>query len=145
MTSLESNYSDRNESPGFLLWRVSNRWQQQIRKALKPHDLTHVQFVLLAVLASEAEPMSQNALAAAAGTDRMMTSQVLRVLKERGLVYRQPDTVDRRAMQIIITPAGRRVANKVVPIVEEADALFFGRAAAKVRPILQQLLASEHE
>ena len=37
-----------DESPGFLLWRVTLRWQRVIAAALRPLGLTHVQFVLLA-------------------------------------------------------------------------------------------------
>ena len=36
------------DSPGFLLWHVTLRWQRDIAAALAPLDLTHVQFVLLA-------------------------------------------------------------------------------------------------
>ena len=39
-----------DESPGLLLWQVTNRWQAAQRAALKPFELTHVQFVLLASL-----------------------------------------------------------------------------------------------
>lgn len=35
-----------------MLWRVTNAWQRAIRAALGPFGITHVQFVLLAVLAS---------------------------------------------------------------------------------------------
>lgn len=36
------------DSPGFLLWRSTLRWQRTIIAALRPLELTHVQFVLLA-------------------------------------------------------------------------------------------------
>ena len=39
---------DPNDSPGFLLWHVTLRWQRDIATALAPLGLTHVQFVLLA-------------------------------------------------------------------------------------------------
>lgn len=35
-------------SPGFLLWNVSLSWHREVGSVLKPLDLTHVQFVLLA-------------------------------------------------------------------------------------------------
>jgi DNA-binding MarR family transcriptional regulator len=53
-------------------------------QALAPLDLTHVQFVLLACtwwLNEQGERPSQIALAAQAGTDIKMTSQVLRSLE----------------------------------------------------------------
>jgi hypothetical protein len=37
-----------NDSPGFLLWHATLRWQRGVARALKPLELTHVQFVLLA-------------------------------------------------------------------------------------------------
>jgi hypothetical protein len=39
---------DPEDSPGFLLWHVTLRWQREIAAALAPLGLTHVQFVLLA-------------------------------------------------------------------------------------------------
>ena len=36
-------------SPGFMLWRMSTAWQRDVNRALVAHDLTHLQFVLLAV------------------------------------------------------------------------------------------------
>jgi hypothetical protein len=38
------------DNPGFLLWRVSLRWQRLMTATLRPFGLTHVQFVLLASL-----------------------------------------------------------------------------------------------
>ena len=46
----ESAFDTPQQSPGFLLWRVTLSWQRRMRAALAPHDLTHVQFVLLASL-----------------------------------------------------------------------------------------------
>src|SRR5262249_4571528 len=37
-------------SLGFLLWHATLRWQRLLSAALRPLGLTHVQFVLLAVL-----------------------------------------------------------------------------------------------
>ncbi|HEY2795989.1 MAG TPA: MarR family transcriptional regulator, partial [Micromonosporaceae bacterium] len=96
---LATAFSSPDDSPGFLLWRVTNRWQQAQRAALKPLGLTHVQFVLLATLAwtSADGPVTQRDLAEAAATDPMMTSQVLRALEARGLVERASHPGDGRA------------------------------------------------
>jgi DNA-binding MarR family transcriptional regulator len=86
-------------SPGLLLWQVSNRWQAAQRAALRPFDLTHVQFVLLASLTwlDNEGPVTQKRLAEHAATDPMMTSQVLRALEERGLIRRGQHPTDARA------------------------------------------------
>ena len=72
------------ESPGFLLWHVTLRWQRAIAEALAPFQLTHVQFVLLACtwwLNEQGQTPNQQEVAAQAGTDVKMTSEVLRRLE----------------------------------------------------------------
>ena len=38
------------DSPGFLLWQTTITWQRLIKKALEAHDVSHAQFVVMAVL-----------------------------------------------------------------------------------------------
>lgn len=88
------------DSPGFLFWHATLRWQRAIAAALAPPGLTHVQFVLLASvwwLGDQGERPNQLAAAAHAGTDVKMTSQVLRALERNGLVERETDPADTRA------------------------------------------------
>jgi DNA-binding MarR family transcriptional regulator len=124
---LATEYQSADESPGFLLWQVTNRWQAAQRAALKPFGLTHVQFVLLASLTwlDDEGPITQRHLADHAATDPMMTSQVLRVLEQRGLVRRARHPDDRRAHALTATKAGRSLANKAVVAVEACDDAFF--------------------
>ncbi len=76
-----------------LLWRVTLRWKREIVAALAPLELTHAQFVLLAsswwIGTHQDELPTQRQVAAQAGTDPMMTSQVLRALEARGLLTRE--------------------------------------------------------
>ena len=124
----QSRWAGPGRSPGFLLWRVTLAWQRAMRAALAPHDLTHVQFVLLASawwLGDHEEPPTQQRLADQAGTDTMMTSQVIRKLAERGLVSRTPDPRDARALRIVVTPEGREVLAAALRDVERTDAEYF--------------------
>jgi DNA-binding MarR family transcriptional regulator len=120
-----------DESPGFLLWRVTLRWQRAMVGALRPLRLTHVQFVLLAsawwLTRVAGEKPSQRRLAEHAATDPMMTSQVLRVLESRGFVTRVADPDDSRALRLAVTELGARLAQKAIRVVEAADAEFFER------------------
>ena len=50
MSTPQSRLPGPERSPGFLLWRVTLAWQRRIRAALAHHELTHVQFVVLASL-----------------------------------------------------------------------------------------------
>jgi len=124
-----SAYEGPDESPGYLLWTLSNAWQRAIRAALAPHDLTHVQFVLLACLTwweSTGRPApTQRALADRAGADVMMASQVLRTLEKANLIARSPHPEDTRALTISLTEQGRVRAQAAFPSVEAADRAFF--------------------
>ena len=116
------------ESPGFLLWHLTLRWQRAITAALAPLELTHVQFVLLACtywLGEHGETPNQLAVAAQAGTDVKMTSQVLARLEQQGLIERRTHATDTRAKVVSVTPRGRTVAIKAIDRVEDADAAFF--------------------
>jgi len=116
-------------SPGFLLWHTTLRWQRDIAAALKPLGLTHVQFVLLASVWWLADrgsaPPTQVQLAEHAGTDPMMTSQVVRALVGRGLIERERDPSDGRAWRLVPTPGGVDLAQRAVVVVEAQDDEFF--------------------
>ena len=124
---LASTHAEADDSPGLLLWQVSNRWQAAQRAALKPLGLTHVQFVLLASLTwlRSDGPVTQKQLAEHAATDPMMTSQVLRTLENNGLVRREAHPHDARARALSVTPAGADLANRANVAVEACDAAFF--------------------
>jgi DNA-binding MarR family transcriptional regulator len=117
-----------NDSPGFLLWHATLRWQRGIAQALAPLDLTHVQFVLLACtwwLNEQGERPTQIALAAQAGTDIKMTSQVVRSLERKGLIEREVDAADTRARRLHVTKRGTQLAPRAIAIVEQVDSEFF--------------------
>jgi DNA-binding MarR family transcriptional regulator len=116
------------DSPGFLLWHATLRWQRDIAAALTPLGLTHVQFVLLACawwLNGQGERPNQLALARQAGTDVKMTSQVLRALESKGLIEREVDPADTRAKRLRVTESGTELAPRAVAAVEQVDARFF--------------------
>ena len=119
---------DPGDSPGFLLWHVTLRWQRDIAAALAPLDLTHVQFVLLAStwwLNSLGHQPNQLTVARHAGTDVKMTSEVLRKLEAKGLLRRDVDALDTRARKLRVTDRGAQQAQAAIAAVEAADAAFF--------------------
>lgn len=117
------------ESPGLLLWRATLSWQRRITAALKPLDLTHVQFVLLAstwwLTRVAGERPSQRRIAEHANTDTMMTSQVIRTLAAKGLLQRSTNPEDSRARLIDVTPEGAQLAARAIRLVEQTDRRFF--------------------
>jgi MarR family transcriptional regulator, organic hydroperoxide resistance regulator len=128
--ALKTGFATPQESPGFLLWKVTNLWQRQIRMALQPFNLTHVQFTLLASLAwltKNGDAITQVALANQIKTDVMMTSQVVRTLEQKKLLKRTPNPLDKRAFHLVPTKAGLELANKTIKVVEAVDKSFFAK------------------
>ena len=144
MRKLKSRHAGPSESPGFLLWRVSNAWQRAIRAALAPHGLTHAQFVLLAATgwasANQDAPLTQRLLSDVTGVDAMTTSQVVRTLEKAGLVERTDHATDTRAYALRTTDLGNARVQAALEAVEEADERFFAPLArAGAREMVWQM------
>lgn len=117
------------KSPGLRLWQVSLAWQRQIAAALKPFNLTQVQFILLTstwwLNDMLGEQPSQRRIAEVAGTGVVMTSQVLRALEGKGYIERREDPNDARGKLVSATDAGIAQAQKALQDVLAVDDRFF--------------------
>jgi DNA-binding MarR family transcriptional regulator len=131
------------ESPGFLLWKISNAWQRRQRTALQPFGLTHSQFVVLATATwfSAEETLTQARISQLSGIDPMTTSQVLRALEAASLIQRVDHPTDPRAKSIVVTRAGRDLARKAIVVVEDTDAAFFEPLASDTARLVQMFQA----
>jgi DNA-binding MarR family transcriptional regulator len=119
---------------GFDLWRAAMRWQRAIDAALRPLDLTHTQYLVLASAAramrEQRDAVSQTSVAEAAELDRVTTSILVRKLEARGLFDRGNDATDTRKWRVILTQRGERMLEKATALVEAMAAdLAPGRAA----------------
>lgn len=147
-THFPTKFSSPSNSPGFLLWQVTNLWQRRIREALKEVNLTHVQFVLLASLVRLAEEklvISQTDLSRFAKTDIMMTSQVLRALQKKGLITRSPHPEDSRAKCLSATAEGIEVVNMALQLVEQEDDAFFATLEGDLASFVASLRSLVHK
>ena len=145
MKSNDNPFSVRKseDSPGFLLWQVTNLWQREIKKALEPYDLTHSQFVLMASihwLTLQKEDVTQVLLSSHTKIDPMTTSTVLRTLQAKNLVQRQEHPTDTRAKTVGLTDSGKKVIKQAVKTVESFDGVFFSTLGSKAQLFNEQLL-----
>ena len=134
---------EANDSTGFLIWQLTTLWQRAIARQLKPYGLTQVQFVLLAGLlwlSGREKLVTQVMLAQHSKLDVMMTSQVLRALEARGLLFRRSHPTDTRAKVLELTQAGRDVTVATLPVVEGVDDVFFGEKGEGRKAFNRELL-----
>lgn len=136
------------QSPGFLLWQTTISWQRRIKKALEPHNISHAQFVIIAILlwqAGQQQDMTQIDIINMSKLDKMTVSKSLKKLVSMNLVERYENPEDTRAKSVHLTKSGVVLAKQLVPIVESIDADFFGqlknKEAQALLEILQNLIA----
>jgi DNA-binding MarR family transcriptional regulator len=133
------SFKKPEDSPGFLLWQLTNQWQRQQREALSKLSLTHPQFVILAGLLwlsnTSKLPITQKILSDFTKIDKMTTSDLVATLCSKKYMQRTTHQQDKRAYTLELTAKGQQKVLAAIPIVEGIDAKFFSKAT----PGLQQL------
>lgn len=123
-----AKYKNYRESTGLLFWQASMLWQRRVKQALQAYDLTHTQFVILAVIEELSEQeiyITQKKISDFSMIDVMTVSSTVRLLEKKGLVFRASHKTDTRANSISNTERGRDILKQAVIEVEQVDKTFF--------------------
>lgn len=131
------------ESLGFLLWQVTMSWQRMIKKTLEEQEISHAQFVILAIVLwweKQKKTLTQNEIIQMSKMDKMTVSKSLKILSEKGLVFRRESSTDTRVKVVSLTSKGTTLACKLVPLVETTDSSFFETLTKKQESDLLKLL-----
>jgi len=114
---------DRIEMAGHLIRRLHQQSAQvfQARTQAAGFELTSVQFAALDAVAQQ-PGVDQASLAATISFDRATIGGVIDRLEQKGLVQRMVSAQDRRARQLHLTPAGKRLLAACRPVVEALQA-----------------------
>ena len=105
---------------------------------LKPLDLTHPQFVVLATigwLTRAGAKVSQADIGRTSGLDPNTVSQVIRGLEAKKLIDRE-QTQDERSKNPVLTDHGAKKLALALPTVEHEDAKFFAMLERKEMSLL---------
>lgn len=123
---------------GFLLRKAQQR-HLSIFAAHMAEGLTAQQFAALVKLA-EAGPSSQNALGRQTAMDNSTINGVVKRLTQRGLIDKLPSEEDHRLHMLRLTPEGRRVHDRVLPIAGEITRLTLAPLSRSEQATLLRLL-----
>jgi MarR family transcriptional regulator, transcriptional regulator for hemolysin len=121
-------HENADDSPGFLLWKITAVWQGKLAEALTACGLTQTQYAILASLRwfeEKGEPITQTHLVEHTKIDKMTLSKAIRKLEDGGLVSRDQSTSDSRATNVEFTARGRKVIQQAIVGVETLDEEFF--------------------
>ncbi|MET9355852.1 MarR family transcriptional regulator [Streptomyces sp. NPDC006617] len=138
----------RHATPGYLVWRLANKWRVAVDRAVSPLGLTHAQYAVVASLYGmqrAGERPSQRRLADHTGLEALYVSKLARALEAAGLIERARDPRDPRAVQLALTERGESVTREAVTVVQELLQRLLeplgGLDAARTRAFTDELTA----
>ncbi len=106
----------------------------------REHGVSLWEWRTVALLGADA-PQSLNDLARAAGVDKGQMSRVVSGLAERGLISRDADSRDARAVRLSLSAAGRKLYKGLIRTALERDEAFLGCLNVQERKVLDSALA----
>ena len=122
--------------------RAARTLARRFDTALRPLGLTNGQFSLMMSL-NRPQPPSMAVVAPLLGMDRTTLTAALKPLQRRDLVRVMVDGEDRRGRRLKLTPAGRALLARAVPVWQHAhaavDRLLPPDGADRLRQALQEL------
>ncbi len=125
--------------PGYLIRRVHQIADSYFAEETAPFGVTPIQYGALRVIEAHPE-IDQLRLGQALRCDRTTVSGVVRRLESKRLIRRTTGRTDRRAKALFLTPAGRRLLDRLGAAVERAEArILTGLGAAERRRVFAAL------
>jgi DNA-binding MarR family transcriptional regulator len=104
--------------PNFKVLKIFRLGMAHANRRLKDVDIS-AGLVYFVIELSEVEERNMSDLAAAVGVDNAYATRAVERLAALGYVKKTPDERDRRAYRISLTPAGRKIAQRVTKTMRE--------------------------
>jgi len=107
-----------DDSPGYILFRSAARMKAELLRAFRANgfDVTPEQWAVLNKL-WEIEGLNQMELAEKTSKDRPTMTRILKLLEDKKWIIRKPDRKDNRCFGVYLTPGGKGLKKKLIPIV----------------------------
>ncbi|MGD0365936.1 MAG: MarR family winged helix-turn-helix transcriptional regulator [Acidobacteriaceae bacterium] len=118
--SFETTLRVRDSCLCLHLQRAARALARRFDDALRPVQLTNGQFSLLISL-NRPNPPGMASVADLLGMDRTTLTAALKPLERRGLLKITPDPSDRRSRRLHLTPQGKTLLARAVPIWERTS------------------------
>jgi DNA-binding MarR family transcriptional regulator len=102
-------------------------------------DLTRAEWRVIAALGAN-RTMAAKDIGPYSTLDKMQVSRAVTRLEERGLVHRDADASDRRAKILSLTPAGRALHRRIVPLVRAREDWLLGALDPAERALFERFM-----
>ncbi len=110
-----------DNSPGFLINRLTRELNNFLNHSFSTagFNITVPQWAVLNRLWEE-EGLHQSELAARIVRDRHNLARIIAGMERNGLIRRESDSEDRRLQRVFLTPTGRELKDRLVPVAAKA-------------------------
>ncbi len=128
----------------YLLNRAGVRIGASFSEEIKRYRLNLPEWRILAVLAARSDP-SLTELAEQTSIELSTLSRLVTTMQRRRLVARRPSGADARSIAIRITPAGRELVGRVIPLAELYERIALAGVDPAEVALLKRLLVRIYE
>jgi len=128
-----------SSSATHLLHRAGQLAEDLFARSIGEIGITARQFMVLSVVDSLEDP-SQTALCEISGIDRSTLADIVRRLVSRGLLSRRRTRQDARMYAVRITPEGKEVLQRAMPIAAKVDEALVVALSAEERELFEACL-----
>ena len=123
---------------------TADAFLRESQRLFRPHGLSGAQYNVLNVVALNADGLSQRELSEHLVVDRSNITGLVDRMEKAGWLRRRDDAQDRRVYRVVLTPAGRRLWEKVTPeYLSAVQQVTAGIPVAKLRDTLATLQRPE--
>jgi uncharacterized lipoprotein YddW (UPF0748 family)/DNA-binding MarR family transcriptional regulator len=112
-----------------------NWLSEKIDSIFDEWDITPQQFNILRILRGEGKPLSTLAIRQRMLDKMSDTSRIVDRLVKKGLVKKSPNDDDRRLVDVVITPKGRKLLEKIDPFEDNADKIMTSLSEEETRTL----------
>src|SRR6516162_1207180 len=130
-----------NDRLAHLVKHAARGLARALQMRLTEHSVSYGHWTFLRIL-WEAEGLTQRQLSDQAGVMEPTTFSALNAMERLGYVTRRPNPKSRKEVHVYLTPRGRALKGKLVPVAEDVNEVALrGVAAADIAATRRTLLA----
>ena len=129
----------------YLLARVGIRMSDLFLRVARKEGLTLQMYRVLAALAEQQRPLRLTELGALTSGDQSTLSRIVSEMHKAGLVSRERPENDQRSLQVQLTPAGRELYERYMPLAAYYEDTAAAALSQKEAAALKMALSSLYE
>src|SRR5512140_3566485 len=109
-----------NDRLAHLVKHIARGFARALQRRLADHSVSYGHWTFLRIL-WEGEGLTQSQLSAQAGVMEPTTFSALKAMARLGYITRRPSPTNRKEIHVYLTPKGRALKSKLVPLAEEVN------------------------